>query len=400
MHKLQSIGHVLCSLAVIGACAEPEVEPDTQHPMATGIVTLPTPDVHGVTSSSGAADETGKFGTTGSTAAELGSTSEIAGEGSTDVSYPDLPGQTCEALQIEGESVIRPVDIIFAIDTSGSMTQEAESVAANMNAFSKLIVDSGADAHVVLIADDSMCIAPPLGSGQCAGADDNPEEFVHLDVTVNSHDALSKILATAPQWKPQLRADGAKHVVVVSDDDSSMKLVEFHTKFSALGPGFSDYTFHAIVSPIDPDTNECDKDSACCKITADKGLVYLQLVAKTGGVFGDLCDQDFAPVFVALAEKIVKSAPISCAWPLPEPGFTPYDYAAAAVRYALNGVDFLTMEQVAQVGVCPQGKPAWYYDNAQAPAQIVACPWTCLYLATSSDTRVDIELPCKPQPQG
>lgn len=330
----------------------------------------------------------------------LGSTGEPdSGEWpATGETYPDLPNETCEVLQIEGESVLRPVDIIFAVDTSGSMAQEAESVAANMNAFSQLIVDSGVDAHVVLIAAPTMCIAPPLGSGQCSGADENPDRFVHIDTTVGSNDALAKILETAPQWKPYLRPGAAKHVVVVSDDDSAMKLPEFHTKFSALDVG--DYSFHAIVSALDPDTSECAQDLECCILTAEKGLVYLQLVAKTGGVFGDLCEQDFAPVFSVMAEHIADSAPIACSWPLPEADGSMYDYSGASVSYALDGTNFATMDQVGHAGGCPQGKPAWYYDNAQAPSEILACPWTCSDLGASSTTRVHIELSCLLPPEG
>lgn len=406
-HMSHLFVRILSAIAVAAGagCAEPNVGLDTQHSTAGGIYTVTIDPPGGTSSTSGEAETAGHFpGTTdnsdASSVSDAGGTSTPSDDSATDVSFPDLPGETCEVLQIEGESVLRPVDILFAIDTSGSMAAETQSVVANMNAFSQLIADSGADARVVLIAAPSMCIAPPLGSGQCAGNDDNPDRFVHLDVTVGSHDALEKILATAPQWKPQLRPDGATHVVVISDDDSSMKLVEFHTKLSALGPGLSDYTFHAIVSSVDPDTSECDQEPACCDLTADKGLVYLQLVAKTGGVFGNLCDQDFTPVFAALAEKIVESAPISCTWALPNTGQGYYDYDAASVRYALNGADFSTMAHVAHPGMCPQGQPAWHYDDPENPTGIAACPWTCSYLANSAKTRVDIELQCLPQPQG
>lgn len=389
-------------VAAIAGCTDSAVELDAHHSTG-GIITVTIGSSPNASSStSGGAETVGQFSDTAGTIdtsdiSDAGGTSAVSSDSSTGISFPDLPGEACEVLHIAGESVLRPVDILFAIDTSGSMAQEAQAVAANMNAFSQLITASGADAHVVLIADPSMCIAPPLGSGLCAGSDDNPDRFVHLDVTVGSNNALERILATAPQWKQQLRPNGTTHVVVVSDDDSSMNFVEFHTKFSALGPGFSGYTFHAIVSPVDPGTSECDQDPACCNITADKGVVYLQLVAKTGGVFGDLCDQDFAPVFAALAEKIVESAPISCTWSLADANQASYNYDAASVRYALNGVDFSPMAQVAYPGMCPQGKPAWYYDHPEAPTQIVACPWTCSYLAGSAKTRVDIDLPCLPQ---
>lgn len=311
---------------------------------------------------------------------------------------PDLPTSTCETLQLVGETTIKPVDILFAIDTSGSMSQEAASVVANMNDFSAQIVASGADARVVLIAADSMCIDPPLGSGQCDGADDNPDRYLHVGEVVNSTDSLDVILETSDQWIGFMRPDAARHVVVVSDDNATMKPEQFHAKFTAL-PGSAGYTFHAIVSALDPD-GECGSDPACCDLTADEGTVYLQLIAKTGGVFGDLCDQDFAPVFAALAAHIVETAPIGCTWPLPPPGEDAYDYAAADVRFTLDGAAYSDMNRVADLVACPTGVPAWYYDDPETPTQLLACPWTCDLLTASPAASVAIDLPCLPPEVG
>jgi hypothetical protein len=46
-----------------------------------------------------------------------------------------------------------PADIIFAIDSSGSMDEEIAFVQTHMNAFSQQIVAAGIDARVILIGD-------------------------------------------------------------------------------------------------------------------------------------------------------------------------------------------------------------------------------------------------------
>lgn len=371
---------IVCLGATV-ACTGAEVDPGTPGPtsiassIASGIDLTAAPTTGGLPTTGGGSDDGEVWTTT--------------------TSAPDLPNSTCKTVQLSGETVARPVDILFAIDTSSSMSQEAASVIANMNAFSGQIVASGIDARVVLIASQSMCIAPPLGSGLCGGADDSPGRFLHIDEVVNSDDALEKILTTANGWRSFLREDATRHVVVVSDDDSAMPAINFYSKFSTLLPGDGSFIFHGIVSALDPDS-ECGSDPACCDLTADEGTVYLQLIAKTGGVFGDLCDQDFAPVFAALAAYIADTAPIGCAWTLPPSNEDPYDYAATVVRVTLDGDAFADATQVAGPAACPPGVFAWYFDNPQAPAQLHACPWTCDQLTAAPAASVTIELPCLP----
>ena len=56
-------------------------------------------------------------------------------------------------------------------------------------------------------------------------------------------------------------------------------------------PKIDSYTFHAIVS-----TQWCDDAAAL-------GFVYMGLVKDTGGVLGNLCKQDFAPVWNEVSKQ-------------------------------------------------------------------------------------------------
>lgn len=63
----------------------------------------------------------------------------------------------------------------------------------------------------------------------------------------------------------------------------------------------------------------CDKGLGCTPLPADKGQVYIDLVQQTGGVVGDLCIQDFGPVFQDMATGVVQSAQLSCDYAIPAP---------------------------------------------------------------------------------
>ncbi|MEK6608683.1 MAG: hypothetical protein AABZ30_13570 [Myxococcota bacterium] len=75
----------------------------------------------------------------------------------------------CVATDVVAENVVLPVDIIWIVDSSGSMDFENDVVQNNLNAFSTAIAGSGVDYRVVLIGSkESMCVPPPLGGAGCS----------------------------------------------------------------------------------------------------------------------------------------------------------------------------------------------------------------------------------------
>ncbi len=227
-------------------------------------------------------------------------------------------GGDCAEVSQTAENKVQPADIILAIDQSGSMDQETSWVTSQLNGFATQITQSGIDVHVVVIAgkpgsENGFCIPAPLGSGNCP-ADDNPPIFQHVDQHVDSSDALLQILGRYNDYKAMLRPDAAKHVIVISDDDSSLGAVAFDTQLKALDPPlFDDYVFHGIVSDDDdPGTFNCIiNPQPCCGVSADEGKVYKQLITMTGGVFGDLCQQNFQPVWNQVSTQVVTNATLA-----------------------------------------------------------------------------------------
>jgi hypothetical protein len=79
-------------------------------------------------------------------------------------SAPDAP---CEGIRQDVKVESLPVDIIWGVDNSGSMFEEAFAVQENINAFSQQISAAMIDVHVVTLAGQALIPGLP---GICVGA--------------------------------------------------------------------------------------------------------------------------------------------------------------------------------------------------------------------------------------
>lgn len=320
-------------------------------------------------------------------------------------------GNECAEVSDTAEVGIQPADILVVVDNSGSMTFEAASVQQNMNAFSGQIILANIDARVVLISGNDtgfgeagICMPAPLGSGSCPN-DDNLPGFLHIDDEVGSSNSLQKIMEHSAEWLAQFRPTAAKHVIVVSDDDSALPANDFDQMFRALDPSLADYTFHAIVAPEDPDPLECAAGSQCCDgfipIPADVGQVYLDLINLTGGVFGNLCLQDFAPVFDQVSMEVVGGATLACEYQIPPPpDGEAFDPGQVNVEFVDGMGNVLEVGGVPTAADCAGVMNGWYYDNPDMPTQIIVCPQTCDQIQSFLNASVSIKFGCATVPAG
>jgi len=316
----------------------------------------------------------------------------------------------CEGIHHDATAEKQPADIIIAIDTSGSMDEESAQVQQHLNDFALFILDQEIDVHVVLIADDTVCIPMPLGSGNCAGADSSPDAYLHVVQTVDSTNALSMFLSTYDLWKDSLRPEASKTFLVVSDDESAISAAEFTSQILAKDPPtFDGFKFDAIVGLEDP--NECTgftcpASNSCCyspigfgcvSYLAEEGQIYQDLVAQTGGVQGNLCDQEFGPIFQDMADAVVVGSQLACDYDIPEPdeGQT-LDPGLVNVDYTPGG-----QQDGQPIYNVPGGLPdcgasgGWYYDNPADPTKIIMCPSTCDTLQGDAEGSVDVIFGCE-----
>jgi hypothetical protein len=307
-------------------------------------------------------------------------------------------GGGCASVGSEATAELAPADIIIAVDTSGSMDLEAGWTQNEMNNLVNAITGSGIDAHVVMISSNDICVPGSLGTGSCP-ADENLPNYRHIVNGVGSTDALSKILNTynigPNQWKDSLRPNATLTFLVVSDDDSSMSASAFTSALLALDPNFQGFKFDAIVSDTEGIIS-CLNSGACCGIAADEGKVYKQLVTQTGGVFGDLCGQNFGPVFQDMATAIVMGSQISCDYDIPDPGMGTIDYDQVNVEFIPSPMAMPQPIYNVPGGAMDCGPGGgWYYDDPNMPTKILLCPATCTAVQGSTEGKVNVLFGCE-----
>ena len=309
--------------------------------------------------------------------------------------------EVCQAIAQEALPEKKDADIIFAIDTSGSMGAESWFVREQMNSFSQQIALSGVDVRVIMLAErpppipcigpicpPGICIDVPLGSGACP-ADDNPPTYYHPLSEVSSSDSLSVLVDLYPAYGPLLRDNTNKYIVIVTDDNASPPYIadaaEFLTTFTTLEPAkLAGVTVHAIY---------CFDGSGNC---VTKGQAYEDLVNLTGGIHGNLALQDFQPIFDAVATEVITAAGLPCDYPIPEPPEGEnLDPGKVNVVYTDGNGTPIDIYNVDNAAACLLDTGGWYYDDPNNPTSIHLCPASCDVVSVDAVGKIDILFGCE-----
>lgn len=151
---------------------------------------------------------------------------EICGDGVDNNCDGEAP-PCAEGFLVGLDSTSRPIDVIWAVDSSGSMSQEMATVEAEINDFADTLDAAAGTNSLHLIADRghgtfNICVAPPLGGNNCA---DNPPRFYQYDTNgtsesmVHSSNALGRTMQQQPVWGPRLQPNSHMAFIVTTDDD-------------------------------------------------------------------------------------------------------------------------------------------------------------------------------------
>lgn len=359
------------------------------------------------------------------------------------------PDSACAAQSAEATLIKKPVDIIFIIDNSGSMTDDIIAVENNINDnFASIIEASGIDYRVIMIAEhgsaqnaQSICVKAPLSTTTCspipADPGQNPPIFYQYSVTIGSHNSLCQLLNTydgttadqdgyAPNgWRDWLRKDAIKVFVEITDDGISCTSNgvnyndsdnvnagvtvgdNFDAALLAKDPDqFGDanarnYIWHSIIGvkendpatspylPADPiiDT-KCSLDGTA---SPGPGTGYQALSIKTGGLRFPICQNaSFDVVFQEIAKGVIEGAQVACEFPVPTPpmGQT-LDLDTVVVEYTAGGMGAPTnFKQVKTAADCAA-------DSFYIESDIIKlCPDSCSVVQKDDKAKLAILFGC------
>ncbi len=326
---------------------------------------------------------------------------------------PATPDSACADTAAEATRVRIPVDIIIAIDSSGSMNGEIEAVERNLNVnLAAILEEEDVDHRVILVAEyrnrrgsDGVCVGMPLsGIASCEsppGAPVSGERFFHYDGNIGSHNAYQRLLDTygesdrhglAPTgWREWLREGAKRAFVIISDDDPErIDHMEFDEQLLALSEDHfgtaeeREYVWHSIIGmrandpptepwrPEDPIASD-ERGDRCGEESRSPAPDYQRLSVLTGGLRFPLCNNDaFDAIFRHIARDVVLGVSLRCAFsPERPPGGETPDFSRTVVVYDPSTGEPRSLRRVADESECADGD---YYVEG---LEVRLCPATC-----------------------
>lgn len=349
------------------------------------------------------------------------------GADATGASATTAPEDQCSGVSKQAKAEVLPSDVIWAIDTSGSMSGSFPAIKTALNDFSTKMDAAAIDAHIILIAGAGetapgsgagFCMPAPLGSGQCGNApqangsalDSKEPRFLHLDSAFGMSQAIPFILDNFPNYKHLLRPNARTQLVITEDFVPMMTADEVKNHIE--GRAQSSFT---ATPAWDPPLKEgtWQFNGVVCKTGLGTGPCILgflalappettlQLISSTGGIVGDLQDtatgtaDPFGELLNKLAEAVIVGAKVSCEYAIPPPptGMT-FDSEKVNVEYT-NGAQQLSVIPRLPTDKTCGTEVSWQYDNPATPTHVVLCPSACKMVQKDPQARVDAKFGCK-----
>lgn len=320
------------------------------------------------------------------------------------ISYSDSGaagnGENCVATKAVAPPASNPkIDIVWVVDTSGSMFGEQKLIKDNLAAFADSISKANLDLNIIMVSESPTLIPIGFQFGICPELPPDPltgsplqmdPRYHFVRTRVDSPEPLTVAVQRYPEYSKFLRPDSSVHYIFVTDDDARYaggdaagRARQFQMDMTQrLGRPFR---AHIIASPVgqrcsnpncmpDPNMLICALVDATCT-AAGGGDTYYSLAPLTQGLSASICEADWTKIFAAFQENIIKSAPLPCDYAIPPPpkGDT-LNPSKVNVGYTPPGGSEELLRKVADANACGTSA-GWYYD--QGVTKVLLCPTAC-----------------------
>ena len=360
-------------------------------------------------------------------------------------------GGDCAAVELESEQTLKPTDVIFVIDNSGSMSEEIDSVELNIDQnFTNIITASQVDWKVVMVTNHGnslydVCIGPPLsGTTDCTQQPvEIPGQFRHYSVDVQSHDSLCIILDTfygsnaggeadeygahPNGWGQFLRQEAVKAFVEISDDgivcthngntyddndndpDGKQVAIDWDKDLLALAPfqfgsvAQRNYLFYSIVglAQNNPATDPWEwfdpiQTSTCGSGCVAPGTGYQYLSKGTQALRFPVSQYaSYDAVFNGIAAGIIEGVQLPCEIDVEPPmNGQMLDWNTVDVEYTPGDMmsPTETFVDVGAEAACGASTNGYYVDTVEN--KVFLCPLTCNRLEGDLGAEIGVFLQC------
>lgn len=219
----------------------------------------------------------------------------------------------------------KPVDLVWIIDNSGSMNQEAAHVRNNLAKFVEFLQDKVTIrlALISQIGNTGTSVNIPSGL--------KSEGHIEINQRVSSRDGFKKLLSKVPDLQSNFfRANSQKAFVFVTDDNSNMATSEFVDVLKR--DGIDQFKLFGFIGMETKALSPC---------MARHGSEYKKLAESTQGRVFNICEKDWANHFNKLADQVVSLGRTS--FTLEKPNIDGIEWVKvngkeiSSDRYSLNG---------------------------------------------------------------
>lgn len=203
------------------------------------------------------------------------------------------PPVLSETMSVSATKTLKPLDMVWVIDNSGSMDSEAANVRANLTAFINGL-DTSTDMKFILISQKGNSgTAVSLPSGR------DPSRFIQINETVTSTSATKNVIdqlsALEQKGTPFFRAGSKKIIVFVTDDNSAMSAANFTSSLTMLGAAPGEVASFGFIG----------LGKTLSKCQANTGSVYQTLATQTKAKVFNICDIDWKQHFADLKTDVL-----------------------------------------------------------------------------------------------
>ncbi|XGC80549.1 VWA domain-containing protein [Bdellovibrio bacteriovorus] len=223
---------------------------------------------------------------------EAAGTEDLASEGSDEAT--DSP-ETSQTFKVTYSSEAAPLDMVWVVDNSLSMNEEAAIIRENLKSFISAL-NKSTNFKFLLISKKGI-------NGTKVALDSTlpSSSFIQLDQEVNSYNGPSILVGTAAQSVTEkfFRENSRKVIVFVTDDDASATPQYFLDKLTAIkNVKLQDVDVSSFIT--------LSKTKSPCGDRA--GTAYINLANATGGHNYNICDTKWDNSFADLIERSVAKA--------------------------------------------------------------------------------------------